>query len=330
MKPHRTLLLTRVEIAELLGIRECISAVEQAFRLYAEGKTAAPGVLSVHAPEGAFHIKAGLLDLNKKYFAAKTNANFPGNQTRFQLPLIQGVIVLCDGENGFPLAVMDSSEITIVRTGAATALAAQHLARPDAKIATICGCGNQGSISLRSLMEVRRLERVEAFDIDEGRARSFSDHLSRQLGIEINVTTNLAESVSQSDICVTCTPSKKYYLNRAYVGPGTFIAAVGADSEIKQELDPLLLQGNKIVVDLLEQCAVMGELHHALSQELIRKTEVHAELGDVITGKKAGRTSAEEIIIFDSTGMALQDVAAAAIVYEKAISQGAGSLCDLV
>src|SRR5262249_25042426 len=243
MKPEGTLLLKRSDIAALLKVEECMKAVEHAFRLYAEGQIAPPGVLGIHAPDGGFHIKAGLLKLDRSYFAAKTNANFPQNMKRFGLPLIQGVIVLCDGENGYPLALMDSMQITTIRTGAATGVAAKHLARPDAKVATICGCGNQGQISLRALMIVRPLELGYAFDIDESQARRFAKELSNELQIEVKVTTDLASVIGESDICVTCTPAKRYFVNCEYVTSGTFIAAVGADNEEKQELDPALMQG---------------------------------------------------------------------------------------
>src|SRR5215467_12206202 len=123
MKAEGTLLIKRHEVASLLGIEECMAAVEEAFKLYAEGKAAPPGVLGVHVQDGGFHIKAGVLNLGRTYFAAKTNANFPQNARRFGLPLIQGTIVLCDAENGYPLALMDSMEITIIRTGAATGVA---------------------------------------------------------------------------------------------------------------------------------------------------------------------------------------------------------------
>ncbi|HYV03165.1 MAG TPA: ornithine cyclodeaminase family protein [Blastocatellia bacterium] len=329
MKPDGTLLLKRHEIAALLNIEECMQAVEQAFKLYAEGKTTAPGVLGIPARDGGFHIKAGVLELGRTYFAAKTNANFPQNMRRFGLPLIQGIIVLCDGENGYPLALMDSMEITIIRTGAATGVAAKYLARTDAHVATICGCGNQGRISLRAIAKVRDLSRAYAWDIDQSQARRFADELSRELNIEVGPVDDLAAAVGESDICVTCTPSKEYFLKREYVSRGTFIAAVGADSEDKQELDPALIGSNKVVVDLLEQCASIGELHHALNHGLLTKQEVHAELGEVITGKKAGRTSEEEIITFDSTGTALQDVAAAAIVYERAVSTNMGRMTCL-
>jgi alanine dehydrogenase len=329
MKPEGTLLLKRSEIASLLGVEECIDAVEQAFRLYAEGKTTPPGILGIHAPGGVFHIKAGKLELGRSYFAAKVNANFPQNTKMFGLPLIQGIIALCDGENGYPLALMDTMEITIIRTGAATGVAAKHLARPDAKVATICGCGNQGRISLKALSHVRSLTRVYAFDIEEEYARRFAEELSKETGIEVIAVSDLAEAVKQSDICITCTPSKKYFLNRECVSPGTFIAAVGADNEEKQELDPALMVSNKVVVDLLGQCATVGELHHAVEQGLVTTADIYAELGEVIAGMKEGRTSDKEIIIFDSTGTALQDVAAAAIVYERAMTAGMGVVLNL-
>jgi alanine dehydrogenase len=328
MKTKGTLILTRQEVAALLSLDECIAAVEEAFKLYAEGKTQPPELLGVHVPAGAFHVKAGVLDLGAPYFAAKMNANFPENRQRFGLPTIQGVIVLCQGENGYPLALMDSIEITIKRTGAATAVAAKYLARPDSKVATICGCGDQGRVQLEALTKVCPLERALVFDLDENRARQVADELGGELKPEIVPVRNLAEAVRESDICVTCTPSQRHFLNKDAVMPGTFIAAVGADGPDKQELEPSLMVSNKIVVDVLEQCAAIGDLHHALEAGLVERADVHAELGQVVAGQKAGRTTEEEITIFDSTGMALQDVAAAAVVYEKARSAGRGVRLD--
>jgi alanine dehydrogenase len=325
MKPDGTLLLTRGEVAALLGIDECITAVESAFRLHAEGQTAPPGILSMHARTGAFHIKAALLDAAQSYFVAKTNANFPQNQRRFGLPLIQGVIVVCDATNGYPLALMDSIEITIIRTGAATGVAAKHLARTDARVATICGCGNQGRISLKAVARVRPIARAYAFDLDGAQSQRFASELAAELGIEVQATDDLAQAVGQSDICVTCTPARQAFLTRAHVAPGTFVAAVGADNEEKQELDPALMKASKVVVDLLAQCAVIGDLHHAIAAGLMTSADVHAELGQVIAGQRPGRTSDEEIIVFDSTGTALQDACAAATVYERAVREGYGT-----
>ena len=328
MKAEGTLLLTRGDVSSLLSIEECIAAVEKAFKLYGEGKALPPAITGVHARDGGFHIKAGLLELDRSYFAAKINANFPQNVKRFGLPLIQGVIVLCDAENGFPLALMDSIEITIQRTGAATAVAAKYLARSDSKSLTICGCGNQGRVSLRALTRIFSIQRVFAYDTDAAQAQRFASELSAELPIEVEAIQHLEAAVKHSDICVTCTPSNQFFLKREYVRPGTFVAAVGADSEDKQELDPGFIASNKVVVDIVDQCAAIGELHHALASGLMTKREVYAELGEVVAGTKPGRNSDDEIIIFDSTGMALQDVITAATVYEKAIGKGAGKLIN--
>src|SRR6267142_4212976 len=226
MKPDGTLLLTGRDVAALLSIEECMVAVEHAFKLYGEGKTQPPGILGVHARDGGFHIKAGLLELNRSYFAAKVNANFTENAQRYGLPTIQGVVVLSDGENGYPLAVMDSIEITIQRTGAATGVAAKHLARPDSKTATICGCGSQGRISLRALTKVLPIERAWAYDRDHSQALRFASELSAELRIDIEPVGDLQTAVRQSDVCVTCTPSKQLFLREDFIAPGTFIAAV--------------------------------------------------------------------------------------------------------
>lgn len=323
-----TLLLTRHDVAVLLTLEECIAAVEEAFRLHAEGKALPPKVLGLHTQKGGFHIKAGVLNLNRTYFVAKINSNFQYNMNEQGLPLIQGIVVVCDGENGQVLALMDSIEITILRTGAATAVAAKYLAPVDANTITICGCGNQGKISLKALMKVRPVEKVYAFDIDKSKAKRFAGEIGDELNVSVEAVNDLGMAVKKSKICITCTPSKQAFLKAEYVMPGTFIAAVGADSEEKQELEPELLFANKLITDLTEQCGNIGELHHAVKQGLMSFTDVHAELGEIISGKKPGRTSDEEIFIFDSTGTALQDVAAAAIVYEKAVRKKMGIKVD--
>jgi alanine dehydrogenase len=319
-----TLILTQEDVRALLGFDECIAAVEAAFRLHAEGRSLAPGMLGVRSREGGFHIKAAGLELSRLYFAAKTNANFSGNPRRHGLPAIQGVIVLCDGEDGRPLAVMDSIEVTVRRTAAATAVAAKWLARPAAHVITVCGCGHQGRAQLRALRRVLPLQRAYAFDTDETAARAYARDLSAELELDVRAVTDHSEAVRVSDVCVTCTPSRQPFLLREHVRAGTFVAAVGADSPDKQELDPALVAASLLVVDVLDQCASIGELHHALVAGAVTRESVHAELADLVTGRKPGRRSPEEVTIFDSTGTALEDVAAAAVVYEKAVAAGVG------
>jgi alanine dehydrogenase len=306
-----TLLLGRADVERLLPVGACIEAVEEAFRDHALGKVPAPGILGMHASGGGFHVKAGFLG---RYFAAKVNANFPGNTG---LPTIQGAVILFDATNGRPLAIMDSISITASRTAAATAVAAKYLARPECETVLICGCGGQAAAQLEALLCVRKPRRILAYDRDERRAAAFA---ARFGATSVN---ELAEAVRSSDIVVTCTTATKYFVTREMVRPGAFIAAVGADNDNKQEIDPRLLAAAKVVTDLTEQAARIGDLHHAIDAGVMSAADVHAELGEVVAGRKSGRAGPDEVIVFDSTGTGLQDVAAAIAVYEEAEMKGA-------
>jgi ornithine cyclodeaminase/alanine dehydrogenase-like protein (mu-crystallin family) len=317
-----TLLFSRSDVERLLTPDACMAAVEDAFRQHALGKAPPPGILSLHAEDGGFHIKAALLTLDRPYFAAKSNANFPHNGPRHGLPTIQGVVVLCDAVNGQPLAVMDSMSITALRTAAATAVAAKHLARPNSRTALICGCGSQAPAQLRALLGVHAPERIRAYDQDAAKAQAFAAALAIETGLPITIVSDLPRAVADSDIVITCTTARRYFITREMVRPGTFIAGVGADNEDKQELDPTLLAASTLVTDLTDQCAVIGDLHHALASGAMTRDGVHAELGEIVAGLKPGRTSEAEIIVFDSSGTALQDVAAAAAVYRRAVERG--------
>lgn len=313
-------LLSRSDVERLLTPDECMVAVEDAFRQHALGKAPTPGILGLHAEDGGFHIKAALLTLERPYFAAKTNANFPHNGAKHGLPTIQGVVVLCDAVTGQPLAVMDSMAITALRTAAATAVAAKYLARRECRMALICGCGAQAPSQLRALLRVRSPKRIRAYDEDAEKSRAFAAALRAETGVPIIAATDLPATVAASDIVITCTSARRWFLGREMVGPGTFVAGVGADNEDKQEIDPALLAHSKVVTDLTEQCATIGDLHHAVAAGAMSASDVHAQLGEIVAGLKRARENEEEIIVFDSSGTALQDVAAAAAVYRQALA----------
>jgi ornithine cyclodeaminase/alanine dehydrogenase-like protein (mu-crystallin family) len=321
-----TLVLTRADVTRLLTLPDCIEAVEEAFRRHANGETIPPGVLGTHVEGGGFHVKAagmrGALG-GRPVYAAKVNANFPGNPDRTGLPTIQGVIALFDAADGRPLALLDSIAITVLRTAAATAVAAKFLA-PDTAVVTICGCGEQSRSQLRALACVRTVTRALAFDLRAERAQRFARDMTCELGVEVLVVRDPGEASRDTTIWVTCTPARRWILGRAHVAPGSFVAAVGADNPEKQEIEPELLARSAVVTDVFEQCAAFGDLHHAIAAGLMRREDVRAELADVVSGRRAGRRSTDEIVVFDSTGTALQDVAAAALVYERAVSNGAG------
>src|SRR3989454_7924122 len=177
-------ILTRGAVLELLTLRDCIVAVENAFRLHAEGRTLGPGVLAVPAEGGGFHVKAAGLVGERSYFGAKPNANFPDNARRYGLPTIQGTVVLADARTGELLAVMDSGSVTALRTGAATAVAATFLARPDARTATIVGCGVQGELQLAAITAVLPLRHIMLVDIDHARAEELAARAAAGYGPE--------------------------------------------------------------------------------------------------------------------------------------------------
>jgi alanine dehydrogenase len=320
-----TLLLTRSDVARLLPLRRCIDAVEAAFRLLGQGKAQPPGTLAVHAEGGGFHIKAGLLARGDRvYFAGKTNGNFPVNAEQ-GLPTIQGLVMLCDGSDGRVLAVMDSMELTALRTAAATAAAARVLARAGASVAAVIGCGVQGRHQLRALAAVLPLRQVAAYDLHPERTRVFAREMSAELGIEVVPWADVGSAARGADVVVTCTTAREFVLGPDDVGPGTFVAGVGADTEAKRELHPALLARARVVTDLRDQCARIGDLHHALEAGALTLADVHADLGAVVAGLRPGRMDDHEITVFDSTGFGLQDAAAAAAVYEAAAADASSA-----
>lgn len=324
-----TVLLAREDVQALLSPQACIEAVEDAFRRLALGAVPAPAILAMHAAAGGFHVKAGLLASDREYFAAKVNANFPGNAARFGLPTIQGAVLLFDAGNGRLLAIMDSMAITALRTAAATAVAAKHLARASCRSALICGCGGQALEQLRALTHVRGIERFFAYDLDRAKAGAFAEAAKKAIGIGVSPVEDLKSAMRGSDIVVTCTTAKRFFVTPDMVRPGTFIAAVGADNEEKQEIAPELLARSKVVTDATEQAARIGDLHHAIAAGRMTAADVHAELGDVVAARKPGRENDEEVTIFDSTGTGLQDVAAAIAVYRRATQSETGMRCQL-
>ena len=320
------LMLTREDVAHLLTMNECITAVEQAFRLYAEGALPPPAILGTHVTGGGFHIKTGVMPSEGAlFYAAKTNANFPANRAKHSLPTIQGVVLLFDAECGTPLAIMDSIEITALRTGAATGVAAKYLARKNSRISTIIGCGTQARYQLSALQAVLSLDMIYAYDADASRCKQLSAEMtSVGSSTKFEVVNDFTAATKRSDVIVTCTTSTSPFLLPDHVHQGTFIAAVGADNEEKQELDPRLLVGNRLVPDVIQQGATIGEFHHALDTGLLQLDSVNCDLGQVVAGLQPGRTSDAEITIFDSTGMALQDVATACAIYHKALRSNCG------
>jgi alanine dehydrogenase len=321
-----TFVLTASDVRSGLAMTDCIAAVEEAFRKLGNGSAARPVVSSLRTADGGYHIKSALFThAGSEYFVSKTNANYPANASRHGLPTVQGTIVVHDAANGALLAVMDSTEITAMRTAAATAVAAKYLSRTDSETLAIVGCGLQGFYHVRALSVTRPLRRVRLFDVEESASRALARRIETEFGFPSYVAPSVEDAASGSDIVATCTTSTSFLLDADAVRPGTFVAGVGVDAEHKRELTPALLQRSKVVVDLLEQCAAFGDLRHALDAGVMRQGDVHSELGNIVAGAKTGRSSDSETFVFDSTGMALQDAATAVLVLAHAGAHDLGA-----
>ena len=307
-----------------------IEAVTDAFRAEAGGSTLRSGVLATHVETGGFHVKSAGLLVGRAYYAAKVNANFPTNRRVRGLPTIQGVLALFDAESGEVLALMDSTEITAIRTAAASATAARYLSSDDASSLTIIGCGVQGLYHARSFAAIRQIRTIALVDRDPAAAERLACRLVEELGVDVRTGVEAGREAREAELVITCTSATAPVLNAGDLPRRGFVAAVGADSEHKQELTVEALAASAVVVDVLAQCATIGELHHALKAGLMRETDVRATLADVVAGKATVRPKGDQPIVFDSTGTALEDVACAAVSYERALDADVGVSIDLM
>ena len=306
----------------------CINAVEAAFRARGAGSQTTSAVSGVPLAGGKLHAKLATLDLNRRYAVAKVNANLPANPAERGLPSIQGVVILFDATTGTPLAAIDSASLTAIRTAAASAVAAKWLALRSASALAIIGCGAQAYAHLEALLQVRSVEQLRIYDRNRTAAEHFCRQAEKLSQLQCEVTEDIRSATLVSQIVATLTPSREAILGVADVSAGTFVAAVGADSEDKQEISVELLSAAKIIVDDLDQCAKIGDLHHAIGAGELGTADVRASLDQIVSERVAGRTNDTDIIVFDSTGVAIEDAAAAAIVYEKAEQSNAGALVD--
>jgi len=316
MTQRDTLLLSKAYIHEHITAGAFLPAMREAFRALDRGELQNPSPGHLQGEGGGVHIKAaaGIERFGK--IVVKMNANFPGNPAR-GLPTIQGVVAVFDARSGELLALMDSIEVTARRTAAASASAAQHLARAESTRLGIVGCGTQAAYHLEALRDVFALTHVTCTDVDERRADAFARRAESH-GLAVAIARTAAQCASGVDILVTCTTSTSPILCRADVAPGCFVAAVGTDSPGKHELAPDLMASARVVPDDLAQALEMGDTRHAVRTGAMTPESIHAELRSVVSGLRAGRTSPDEVFVFDSTGMAIEDLAAADLVYAHA------------
>lgn len=321
MNAPPVLLLSRRVISGLATTRDYLAAMQTAFADLAHGRFEMPHVGHVPGVGGMFHIKSAQRGGSPALAAIKVNGNFPENVAQRQLPTIQGFVALLDAECGCVLALMDSIEITARRTAAATALAAKYLAKPGSRTLAMIGCGVQARHHVEALLDVAPIESVAFCDPREDAADAFAERV-RELGLQPRRADDARAAVRSADIVVTVTTATRALLGLADISPGAFVAGVGADNPAKHELGPDLLKASRVIVDSLAQASTMGDLHHAIEAGAMRAADVHGELAQLAAGQVAGRTHGDELWVFDSTGLSIQDLAAAEMIYERARAAG--------
>lgn len=312
----KVLLLGRSEVEKLLSMGEVLKAVENAFKLKAQGEAVMPSKLYLELPEynGDFRAMPAYIDGSA---GVKWVSVYPNNW-RQNLPTVMATIILCDANNGCPLAVMDATYITSIRTGAAGGVAVKYLARRDSSVIGFIGAGIQARTQLLAIGEVLpKIEQVKVFDQNWDASLKYVNEMRSKLNINIRPVETIAEA-TEADIVVTTTPSRKPVVKKQHIKPGTHINAIGADAKGKQELEVDLLTNAKIIVDDIEQASHSGEINVPFSESVIRTEDVYSTLGEVITNIKKGRENDKEITIFDSTGLAIEDIICAKLVYDKA------------
>ncbi|MFN3383784.1 MAG: alanine dehydrogenase [Archaeoglobaceae archaeon] len=317
-----TLILTRKEIESLVTMEEAIKAVEEAFRLYAISKALMPPKVYLTLEEGDFRAMPSAL---MGYAGVKWVNSHPKNPEK-GFPTVMAVYVLSDPSNGFPLAVMDATFLTSLRTGAGGGVAMKYLARKDSKVFGFIGCGKQATFQFLAVKELFEPETIKAFDVNKKAGEKFKEFCEKN-GFDCKLTE--ASEACDCDVLITSTPSTKPVVKNAWIKEGVHINAIGADAPGKQELEIEILKRAKIVVDDLEQALHGGEVNVAHSTGIIRREDVYATLGEIVAGIKKGREG-NEITIFDSTGLAIQDIAVAKIAYEKAMEERIGMRVELL
>ena len=326
--PGEIVLLSGSDLRRLLDPQLVIEALRQTYASLADNPQDQGRSVAFMIEGGSIHVKSGLLPGSHLAFASKVNVNLPDNRKQRALPTIQGVVVVSDASDGRPLAVMESITLTGIRTAATAALAAGYGARKNSRRLAIVGCGAQASYQLEAVRAMFAVETARVFDVDAARAEAFAlEHSTATCAV--TPARTVRDATEEADICITCTTSTSPVLTGDLDLSGCFVAAVGADNPHKQEIAPALMKRARVLVDDIEACAAGGDLNHALRAGALSKDHVHAALAELAAGRKRGRINADELVIFDSSGSGVQDVAAAWLAYREARRTGIGGRFDL-
>lgn len=324
-----TLLLDTDAVEASASMIDVIDAVEDAFAAYERGDAQMPAKSYIELPRynGDFRSMPAYLDAGDWEGAGVKWVNVhPDNREKFDLPTVMGTMIYSNPENAYPLAIMDGTVLTRKRTGAAAAVATRHLAVENARSMGIVGAGAQSYTQLEAIAEVRPIDEVIVSDRSEDNIRRFVEHFDDRFDVRGGTTAEAASC----DVLSTVTPVEDPIVSRDVVGDRTHINAMGADAAGKHELADDILLDAKLVIDNYEQCTHSGEINVPYAAGVLDDDDIYGELGEIVVGSKDGRTAADDLTVFDSTGLAIQDVAAAHVVYEYATDRGNGTPFELL
>jgi alanine dehydrogenase len=325
-----SLVLTGAEVMQVLDMDLALAAVREAFRAYGEGRVNMPPKAYLTLDRGDFRAMYGEIFLPEGHVCGLKWVNVhPGNPLQ-GLPTVMAKVVLNDPDTGLEWADMDGTFITNYRTGAAGGVAVEALARPDAARLGVIGAGEQARTQIAAVMKVRPIKEIIICDCARARAQSLRDEMAARYPVPVRLAPDPRETTLASDILVTVTPSEAPLVRRDWVRPGTHINAIGADAAGKQELDPEILKAARVVVDDWAQASHSGEINVPLSKGDITRDMIYASLGEVVAGKKPGRKTPEEITVFDSTGLVIQDLSLGLAIFNRAKERGLGEVKEFL
>lgn len=327
----KTLLLAIKDVKEALSLKEVISAIEEGYIAYNAGQVQQPEIVSIEIPEnnGETDIKSCYNKLNES-ISVKIASGFYNNGKNNDLPTMIGTILLFDGKTGAPLCIMDGSLITGIRTGAAGAISSKLLARKNSKTVAVFGGGGQARMQIYALCQVMDIQEVRVYSEYQKELIKYKLDIEKNTYAKVIICATPEEAIKNADIAISTTPTRKYIVDKSLVKPGMHIVAVGADMAGKNEWDPRIFKGAKIVNDSIAQCVSRGETRNAIISGVIKETDIYAEIGQLMAGEKPSRESDDEITIFDTTGMGIQDNVTAVKVYEIAKKNGLGEYFEFI
>ncbi|MEM1517720.1 MAG: ornithine cyclodeaminase family protein [Nitrososphaerota archaeon] len=310
--------LTDEDVQKLLAIEDVIGVVEEGFRLYSLGKTVTPHRMKVSVDyAGGDILIMPCLSADLNIFSTKIVTVYPQNLSK-GMPTIHAILVAINPENGAPHLICDAKALTGLRTGAATAISIKYLARKDSKVLGIIGCGYQAKWQLLAATKMLNFEEIKIYDIDREKMLNFKQNFKEVFDDRIKLMSSVDDLVNSSDVIITATTSRYPFVKKKQVKPGTHISAIGAYTPDMAEIEAELIAVSKLVVDSREAAlSEAGDIIQAIKKGYITKDYIYAEIGEIIAGMKQGRANMDEITIFKSVGLSIQDAAAASLLLRK-------------